>query len=155
MVFRISRRVAERARPQSTSQKIAQQRPMMQERGKARVRMVRGIRLRIKTPTRTTRTRKAPPSNNKVLIEEESAAAESSSSQTAPPAADLKALMGEVGKALKAFSPSNMKTLIIEEGGEEKAPKWDCSPANIEHLPQTAHRKMAHEETDNAPVCRG
>ena len=33
---------------------------MMQERGKARVRMVRGIRLRIRTPTRTTRTRKAP-----------------------------------------------------------------------------------------------
>ena len=60
--------------------------------------------------------------------------------------------MGEVGKALKAFSPSNMKTLIIEEGGEEKAPKWDCSLANIEHLPQTAHRKMAHEETDNTPV---
>ena len=62
--------------------------------------------------------------------------------------------MGEVGKALKAFSPSNMKTLIIviQEGGEEKAPKWDCSLANIEHLPQTAHRKMAHEETDNTPV---
>ena len=60
--------------------------------------------------------------------------------------------MGEVGKALKAFSPSNMKTLIIEEGGEEKAPKWDCSLANIQHLPQTAHRKMAHEETDNTPA---
>ena len=86
------------------------------------------------------------------MIEEESAAAESLSSQTAPSAADLKALMGEVGKALKAFSPSNMKTLIIEEGGEEKAPKWDCSLANIEHLPQTAHRKMAHEEADNTPV---
>ena len=55
--------------------------------------------------------------------------------------------MGEVGKALKAFSPSNMKTLIIEEGGEEKAPKWDCSLANIQHLPQ-----MAREETDNTPA---
>ena len=60
--------------------------------------------------------------------------------------------MGEVGKALKAFSPSNMKTLIVEEGGEEEAPKWDCSLANREHLPPTAHRKMAHQETDNTPV---
>ena len=60
MVFRISRCVAESARPRSTSQRIAQQRPMMQERGKERVRTVRGIRPRIKTPTRTTRTRKAP-----------------------------------------------------------------------------------------------
>ena len=103
-------------------------------------------------PNQNNTNPKGPPSNKKVLIEEEFAAAQSSSSQTAPPAADLKALMGEVGKALKAFAPSNMKTLIMEEGGEEKAQKWDCSLANIEHLPQTAHRKMAHEETDNTPV---
>ena len=44
-----------------------------------------------------------PPSNNKVLIGEEYEAAESWSSQTAPPAADLKAAMGEVDKAVNAF----------------------------------------------------
>ena len=87
-------------------------------------------------PNQNNRNPKGPPSNKKVLIEEEC----------------LKALMGEVGNALKAFSPSNMKTLIVEEGAEEEAPKWDCSPANREHLPQTAHRKMAHEDTDNTPV---
>ena len=48
----------ENARPQSTSQRIAQQRPMMQERGKERVRTVRGIRPRTDPYTRTTRTRK-------------------------------------------------------------------------------------------------
>ena len=37
--------------------------------------------------------------------------------------------MGEVGKALKAFSPSNMKTLIVEEGAELEAPKRDTTLA--------------------------
>ena len=120
--------------------------------GKGKGKDGKGNQITNQDPNQNNTNPKGPPSNKKVLIEEESAAAESSSSQTAPPAADLKALMGEVGKALKAFSPSNMKTLIIEECGEEKAPKWDCSLANIEHLPQTAHRKMAHEETDNTPV---
>ena len=60
--------------------------------------------------------------------------------------------MDEVGKALKAFSPSNMKILMVEEGGEEEAPKCEQSLANVEHLPQTAHRKMANEETGNTPV---
>ena len=59
----------------------------MQERGKERVKMVRGIRPRIKTQHEPERSN----SNKKVLIEEESAVAESSSSQTAPPGADLKA----------------------------------------------------------------
>ena len=58
--------------------------------------------------------------------------------------------MGEVGKALKAFSPSNMTTLIVEEGGEERAPKlYPGSREATQHLPETAHRKMAHEEADN------
>ena len=59
--------------------------------------------------TRTTNP-KAPLSNKKVLIEEEPITAESSSSQTAPPAADLKALTGEVGKALKLSNPSPRQT---------------------------------------------
>ena len=46
--------------------------------------------------------------------------------------------MGEVGKALKAFSASNMKTLIVEEGGEEWAPKRERLA--------TAHRNCASED---------
>ena len=43
-----------------------------------------------------------------------------------------------------------MKTLIVEEGGVESAPKlYHCLHEATQHLP---HRKMAHEETDNTPV---
>ena len=55
--------------------------------------------------------------------------------------------MGEVGKALKAFSPSKVKTWIAG------APKlYHGSREATQHLPETAHRKMAPDETDNTPV---
>ena len=74
----------------------------MQERGKEKVRMGKGNETTNQDPNQSNTNPKGPPSNKKVLIEEESGGSESSSSQPAPPAADLKALMGEVGKALKA-----------------------------------------------------
>ena len=43
-----------------------------------------------------------------------------------------------------------MKTLIVEEGGEEWAPERERLATA--HLPETAHRKMAPEETDKTPV---